>query len=521
MSKSIAQELMAALEDKGIDLNDFKSQCRTSTHKKKNQKQNQQSWKTKKQHPAHANSNAQASKTSTAIREKPLQSAAKSKPVSKAQPEKKPRISLGKNPRVNLDFRESRRVKLIKNDPSKINASSKLQGDDYDERELVLGLDFGTSSVKTVIGDIALDKAFAVPFQLSKGIEQYLLPCCLYESDGIFSLENGVEAHRDLKLSLIDNPKDERITTRASAFLALVIRHAKEWLLINQHEIYYHVKVIWKLSVGIPAKYEFNNNLKEVFKKIAHVAWLAASMTEEITTKTIAKARERALEISSDPFNASESEDVEIEVVPEIAAQIYGFVKSNRFNKNEKNIYLMVDVGAGTLDSSLFFVKEGDNQEMNFEFFKSIVEPHGVMNLHRSRIDWWSDALSEISDKKAEELVEELKNYKFPTDIIVHLPDCFKGYIKDAKVNVVGEEDHDQKYFNSKVLQQVKGKSYRDARNGLLNENELENIPVFYCGGGMRMPFYGQLREAMSYQEGCTWAKTIERQIEIPDRACK
>lgn len=383
-----------------------------------------------------------------------------------------------------------------------------------------MGLDFGTSSVKAVIGDLALNKAFAVPFQLAQGIEQYLLPCCLYESDGIFSLEGGKEAHRDLKLSLIDNPDDELVTTRVSAFIALTIRYIKEWFLIKQDEIYRNVKILWKLSVGIPVAYQFDNNLNEAFERIAQVAWLAANMSEKITTNTIAMARKRALEISSEPSSVSESEDVEIIVVPEIAAQIYGFVKSNRFDNSDRNIYLMVDVGAGTLDSSMFFVKEGDCQEMNFEFFTSVVKPHGVMNLHRSRIDWWSDSLSEVSDKKAEELIKELKRYKFPTGLMAHLPNSFKDYIKGAKViDVEGQKDHDQEFLNCKVLKQVKGDSYRQAFfDGFLKENELKDMPVFYCGGGMRMSFYKQLIEAMRYQVGCSWANAISRPIEIPDR---
>lgn len=72
-----------------------------------------------------------------------------------------------------------------------------------DSREIVLGLDFGTSSVKTVIGDSALGKAFAVPFREGDGVKRYLLPSRLYETASRYSFDGGGTAHRDLKLALI------------------------------------------------------------------------------------------------------------------------------------------------------------------------------------------------------------------------------------------------------------------------------------------------------------------------------
>jgi len=69
-----------------------------------------------------------------------------------------------------------------------------------DEREVVLGLDFGTSSVKVVIGDSALGKAFAVPYCKAVGIKSFLLPSRLYQEALIFSVEAGTHVFRDLKL---------------------------------------------------------------------------------------------------------------------------------------------------------------------------------------------------------------------------------------------------------------------------------------------------------------------------------
>lgn len=96
-----------------------------------------------------------------------------------------------------------------------------------DEHLIAMGVDFGTSSIKVVIGDPALGKAFAVPFTTASDVARYLLPTRLHESAGRFSLCEGEETHRDLKLALIANPDDLVLRERVSAMLALVIRQAR------------------------------------------------------------------------------------------------------------------------------------------------------------------------------------------------------------------------------------------------------------------------------------------------------
>ena len=57
-------------------------------------------------------------------------------------------------------------------------------------------------------------------------VARYLLPTRLHESAGRFSLCEGDETHRDLKLALIANPGDLVLRERVSAMLALVIRQS-------------------------------------------------------------------------------------------------------------------------------------------------------------------------------------------------------------------------------------------------------------------------------------------------------
>ena len=61
---------------------------------------------------------------------------------------------------------------------------------------------------------------------------------------------------------------------------------------------------------------------------------------------------------------------------------------------------MMVDVGAGTVDASLFHVKR-ERGKWDFEFYTATVEPLGTVNLHRNRLNWWASAIQEqASDRQ-------------------------------------------------------------------------------------------------------------------------
>ncbi|NJA89807.1 hypothetical protein HCX48_11310 [Rhodocyclus tenuis] len=391
-------------------------------------------------------------------------------------------------------------------------------GKDFsDEREVVLGLDFGTSAAKVVIGDAALGKAFAVPFADQMGIERYLLPCRLYESDGVYSLHRGDQTHRDLKLALIAEPTDATLQARVVAFLALVIRHARGWLFAQHADIYRTTHLVWKLVVGLPAATHLKDDLSLVFAETSLAAWLVAGGPEFVDRQSVDAALLRSRELTRSLERRAEAEDVEVDVVPEIAAQIYGFVNSTSFDKKAENLFLMVDVGAGSVDSSLFHVRPARGGKWDFEFFTSVVEPHGAMNLHRHRIRWWEEALSKPG-VRADGLAQALNRLKFPTDRLAPLPNGYSSYFDDVTVTFDdNRKDPDETFFAKKVLTQVRGQTYwRTWKDGFLPQSSLRGIPVFFCGGGTRIPFYQRLRGELQSMPNFSWLKATPRVIDIP-----
>lgn len=385
-----------------------------------------------------------------------------------------------------------------------------LVGEPQAQHEIVLGVDFGTSSVKVVIGDRALGKSFVVPFGDHEGIEKYLLPSRLFQTGAQFSLSGGTECHRDLKLAFLAAPGNHDNQVRIVAFLALVIQRARAWLLTRYAQTYRRTQLFWKLSVGLPAAHFQDSELFEPFKRLCRVAWVIAGQRGPVDEPSL-------VAILADPPNpVGSDQDADVTVVPEIAAQIYGFVVSSSFDRKAQNIFLMADVGAGTVDASLFHVFPARGGKWDFEFFTSVVRPHGVSNLHRHRVDWWSEALSESG--AAAELAQQLQQFKFQTDQQCNIPPLFANYFAGIKVNErKGRSDPDRDYYE-KILGQVQGSAMWGARNYFPSAETPAGVPFFLCGGGARMKFYEALTRSMSKPlPGFSWLYATPRVMIPPD----
>ena len=382
--------------------------------------------------------------------------------------------------------------------------------------EMAFGLDFGTSSVKVVIGDMAADKSYAVPFLDAKGINAYLLPSRVFEStsthDGsvpCFSLDEGEIAFRDLKLSLLAKPDAIDLQQEVIAFLALVIQHSRAWFFHTHASIYKRVKCLWQLRIGLPAATALDNKFVPLLERIARAAWQLAALEGQIDRSQVKRFRDHAFE------NSPDDQDPEVRVIPEIAAQIFGFVASASFDKNAANRYLIVDVGAGTVDASLFKVIPARGGRWSFEFYTAVVQPYGVSNLHAYRTDWWISKLLEIVEGR--HLVDELRKTKFATDLGAALPVQSRDYFSGVKLIGNDPDKSDAEFFDKKLMSQVQGSTlWRAMKDEFLTKDQLSNIPMFLCGGGSRSPFYLELEKKLQRMPGFTWLSTDPWQLGFP-----
>lgn len=383
--------------------------------------------------------------------------------------------------------------------------------------EMSFGLDFGTSSVKVVIGDMATDKAYAVPFLDAQGIAAYLLPSRVYESissqssrDRGFNLSAGEKVFRDLKLSLLANPDSVEQQLEVIAFLALVIQRSRAWFFQSHASIYKRVKCLWQLRIGLPAATALNNKYVPLLEHIVRAAWQVAAHKGAIDRALIKHIRDRI-------FSDHPSDDEpEVRVIPEIAAQIFGFVASTSFDKNAANRYLMVDVGAGTVDASLFKVFPARGGKWSFEFYTAVVQPFGVSNLHAFRVDWWLSRLAGVIG--GQPLMDELRETKFATDLGAILPTYNRDYFEGVQLVDDDPDRADAEFFDKKLLAQVQGSTlWRAMKDGFLAKDQLKKIPMFLCGGGSRSSYYLELENKLQKSmHGYSWFSTDPWQLGFP-----
>ena len=392
--------------------------------------------------------------------------------------------------------------------------------DSADVREMVIGLDFGTSSVKVVVGDMAAEIAYAVPFSDVQDTSRYLLPSRLWQANDLYSIRGGTHVHRDLKLALLSEGDADEAIHRASAFLALVIRHVRGWLFSEHAETYANAKLLWRVMLGMPAKkYEAEPErpyLTNRFRLVGRAAWLIAGWDiDEVNGEVVRYGVKRADALLGGAPPKAETEEIEVDVVPEISAQIYGFLNSDRFDDKAANRFMMVDVGAGTIDSSLFRVEKGKRGSWDFRFYTSEVQSLGVLNLHRARLQWWTEALKN-SGQSADVLLNALAKHEYATDFLGAIPEHVEEYVLGANLHFRDADcDPDHEFFKFRVMQQVRGNTLYRAKD-YLDTQDLAGIPTFLCGGGTRMNFYGKLANELVALEGVSWLNAKVRPLEMP-----
>lgn len=383
------------------------------------------------------------------------------------------------------------------------------------DRELVIGIDFGTSCTKVVIGDRGASKAYAVPFLESLGVSAYLLPSRLFESNGIFSLSDGMDVHRDLKLLFLANPQSEHLRESLVGFLSLVLRRCRAWLFTSHAEMLVNRNILWKLVLGRAIDREQNDQVGKLMAEILHAAWVVAGNEGNIDRPSC----RRELANQRVGVVAREKDIPEVSIVPELAAQIYGFVNSLQFDRRAKNFYLFIDVGAGTVDVSLFRVKPNEYGTWDFSLFTSVVEPNGAMNLHRARMDWWHQLLLKFPGTQSEALLNRIDAIKSPTEQTQPIPEKYTGYFKGLQVQLSGgERSPDDMFYLNRLVRQVRGQGiHRTVQSKIVGQIDLDQLPFFLCGGGARLPLYKNIATALNHPPEFKWLKAHRRELGIPD----
>ncbi len=207
-----------------------------------------------------------------------------------------------------------------------------------------LGVDFGTALTKVAVR--VADFVFFIPWDELIGDAGYLLP------GRLSSTENGARVPGAGKCQTLKEPflpgnlADEDDHVRAVEFLAGVIRFSRAWLYNNQPNLVRNYRLAWNLRIGCPTNLFEADDSKDVYKRLAIVAWVASQSARLLTAEDVRRMlRARVVETDTGLD--------ELEAVPEFVAQITSYSHSPQ---RVDGLHLLVDCGAGTVDVVSFNV---------------------------------------------------------------------------------------------------------------------------------------------------------------------
>lgn len=400
--------------------------------------------------------------------------------------------------------------------PGKHSESQSELVSEEDEIDLVIGLDFGTAFTKVIVQEPDSERAWAVPFTTDSS-NPYLLPSHVYLYNNLFGLQKEGETQANLKLVLLQKSPETSHYLNAAAYLALVIRHAMQWTLQNKSDEFAGMTPYWSVNIGIAAENLENQDLVERFRKLLWCGLLLAKdHVSDVTIDRVASTLQmidKAQASGEDAVELSDSVTVyqdQAGVYPEIAAQIFGYIRSDRWDRRLPK-FMLVDIGGGTVDASIFNVTVTGDHEYQFNFFSSMVEPLGASLLHKARLNWLRGHLSPC--KAASRIDATLMKLEQSYTSCELIPDRINDYLENAKfpkdtVDKAFYRKYSEKLWRDLICvvkQQIDPKSV-----------QWRSLPFLLCGGGRNVELYRKLVKALN-RSSSTEVKLHELVMEKPD----
>lgn len=302
-----------------------------------------------------------------------------------------------------------------------------------DERlQVVIGLDFGTAFTKVVIG--VRGRKYGVPLNSDeRGADKYLLPTPL-----------------NLKMRILDGGLDQNVRERIVKHLAEVLQKSREWLLSEKDAVLGSAIPEWAVNIGMPTENHKDKNLLDMYRDFVSEAW-------NISSSQSARSNDVEPELHLDNIAA----------FPEFVAQIQGYISGPQRNLG---IHTLMDVGAGTVDTTVFIVhrEKGENKH---PILAASVKPLGTIRLGEHHC-------SAVGQPGA---CPPHPHKQFPSrerfaDLLGVTPEKMK------------EADYK---FQGRVLNEQIRPLLKRAKEDCPDQSEWrEGMPLMLCGGGKRVDFY-------------------------------
>jgi hypothetical protein len=360
------------------------------------------------------------------------------------------------------------------------------------ECDLVIGLDFGTSSTKVVIQapDLPGQPSYAVKFgKLSDDNTPYLLPTKLWISgDEPCSLKefDGAKVVEDIKLELFT--KDESLKSSrgpgqqglcpqevATCYLALTLWASRRWYFEKKSDLIKQFsKVYWNVNLGVPSPCIEDNEENLIFRRVGEAAWKLSTQSP----KNITLHAARVILHEYDDYGCCilDENKCVFEIIPEIAAGAIGYAFSNL---RQEGLHVMIDVGSSTVDACSFILNKLDGSDC-YSLLISDVKPYGTYRFFKENLL----AMQNACNIHAETLRNKHEPMA-PIDEDVNQFIIEENYFTDALIEAREHLKQQLLYMLRVVIWQTKCR--RDPDSHVWRKGRL---PVLLIGGGNRMKFF-------------------------------
>jgi hypothetical protein len=352
-----------------------------------------------------------------------------------------------------------------------------------------IGLDFGTCYAKCVCRDLVTDRAWV---HLPQGPRNqplpFLVPCSLLVREGLFAKNSNIDIHYPdpglyhLKPAIAAVGREEWnspvlelykryagttdnaalvdfVLAAATYLLAHLLGDIRRGIRQRLDDFGRHRSDVMLVNMAIPVADMSQPQVAKLFQDVLCRAWTLADNAEILELAT--PARQFALLSEA---AASSATDSACYLYPEVSASVQGYVRSR---SAREATYVCADVGAGTVDMSLFIFHRQDSIDC-LTYLDARVLPLGSSQIEISAAD--SDAMPGVV------ALENLRRNKEQEER--------KGAIEAARTKIWGT-----------LAEEVRQMFMAGARKGQLPE-ELARAGALRIGGGYAHYPYGDALES-------------------------
>jgi hypothetical protein len=269
----------------------------------------------------------------------------------------------------------------------------------------ILGLDFGTAFTKACVR--VRDLSYVVHW--NKAVDHlsnsFLLPSVFSSSlDGtcVLGKAPGCPTYSDIKMALLQDPTEEN-KLKAVVFIALATRYVRGWLFNEQRSVVDGFQLEWALNVGLPAASWDSSAVCQLYRQLAAAGWSLGCVRGPITFEA---ARDIWASQRNGALRPGQLAGERVHAFPEFGAQIHSYRSSAQ---RQRDLHLLVDVGAGTVDIVTFHIGEDEDAEEINCILEPLVMTHGTHVLLGYRAEAsalvreeWDDSASRLNGRDFE-----------------------------------------------------------------------------------------------------------------------